>query len=188
MITSDTTYLVTNRSASMVGYAIPEDNIRRTFEPGETKKVKHGELEKLSYQSGGARLMADYFLIRNEEAVNELNIPVEPEYYMTQDEVIDLIKNGSLDAWLDCLDFAPVGVIEMIKKFSVEVPLNDYEKRKSLQEKTGFNVDAAIRHVEEVRAEEELPVEKNKERRVKTENAEASGRRTAPKYKVVSQG
>ena len=186
---SNTTYLVTNRSASVVVYSIPEDNIKREFQPGETKKIRHIELEKLSYQTGGSLLIANYFLIRNPEAINELGVPVEPEYYFTETQVIDLIKNGSLDAWLDCLDFAPHGVIEMMKKLSVSVPLNDYEKRRALKEKTGFDVDAAIKHVEEEREEEkELPTASPK-RRVKTEEPAAPiGRRTTPKYNVVNKG
>ena len=44
----DTLYDVKNRSASMVVYKIPEDGIRREFAPGESKKIKFGELEKLS--------------------------------------------------------------------------------------------------------------------------------------------
>ena len=187
---SNTTYLVTNRSASVVVYSIPEDNIRREFAPGETKKIKHGELEKLSYQSGGGLLITNYFLIRSEQAIKELGVHTEPEYFMTEKEIIDLIKTGSLDAWLDCLDFAPNGVIEMIKKLSVSVPLNDYEKRRALKEKTGFDADAAIKHVEEERAEEiqELKQAAPKRRTQVEEPAAPAGRRTTPKYNVVKQG
>ena len=42
---------VKNRSASVVVYKIPEDGIRRSFAPGETKKISFEELEKLTYQS-----------------------------------------------------------------------------------------------------------------------------------------
>ena len=187
---SNTTYLVTNRSASVVVYSIPEDNIRREFAPGETKKIRHGELEKLSYQSGGSLLITNYFLIRSEQAIQELGVHTEPEYFMTEKEVIELIKTGTLDAWLDCLDFAPNGVIEMIKKLSVSVPLNDYEKRRSLKEKTGFDVDAAIKHVEEERAEEAQDLKQAApKRRVQTEEPAApAGRRTTPKYNVVNKG
>ena len=183
-------YLVTNRSASMVVYSIPEDNIRREFQPGETKKISHGELEKLSYQSGGTYLINNYLLIRNEAAIQELGVPTEPEYYMTDIEVVDLIKNGSLDAWLDCLDFAPEGVIEMVKRLSVTVPLNDFEKRRTLKEKTGFNVDAAIRHVEEEREEEGQELKQAApKRRVQTEEPAApASRRTLPKYNIVNKG
>lgn len=186
---SNTTYLVTNRSASVVVYSIPEDNIKREFQPGETKKIRHTELEKLSYQTGGLLLINNYFLIRNDEAIRELGVPTEPEYFMTEKEVIDLIKTGSIDAWLDCLDFAPHGVIEMIKKLSVTVPLNDYEKRRALKEKTGFDVDAAIKHVEEEREEENELQKAPAQRRVKAEEPAAAqtGRRTTPKYNVVSK-
>ena len=185
----NTTYLVTNRSASVVVYSIPEDNIKREFQPGETKKIRHTELEKLSYQTGGLLLINNYFLVKSEEAIKELGIPTEPEYFMTEKEVIDLIKNGSIDAWLDCLDFAPHGVIEMIKKLSVSVPLNDYEKRRALKDKTGFDVDAAIKHVEEEREEDNELSKAPTKRRVKTEEpvAQSSARRTTPKYNVVSK-
>jgi len=46
---------------------------------------------------------------------------------------------------LDCLDFAPEGVKELIKTLSVELPLNDVAKREAVFEKLGFNVDNAIR-------------------------------------------
>jgi hypothetical protein len=185
----NTTYLVTNRSASVVVYSIPEDNIKREFQPGETKKIKHAELEKLSYQTGGSLLINNYLLIRSEEAIKELSVPTEPEYFMTEKEVIDLIKIGSIDAWLDCLDFAPHGVIEMIKKLSVTVPLNDYEKRRALKEKTGFDVDAAIKHVEEEREEDKELPKAPAQRRVKTtdEPAAQPARRTTPKYNVVNK-
>ena len=185
----NTTYLVTNRSASVVVYSIPEDNIKREFQPGETKKIRHQELEKLTYQTGGPLLISNYFLIRNEEAIKELGVPTEPEYFMTEKEVVDLIKTGSLDAWLDCLDFAPHGVIEMIKKLSVSVPLNDYEKRRALKDKTGFDVDAAIKHVEEEREEDKELPKASPKRRVQTEEPAApAGRRTTPKYNVVNKG
>ena len=40
---------VKNRSSSQVCYRIPEDGIRRTFAPGEVKKINYNELEKLSW-------------------------------------------------------------------------------------------------------------------------------------------
>ena len=182
---SNTMYLVTNRSASTVVYSIPEDGIRRAFAPGETKKIRHGELEKLSYRDGGKVIISEYLLIRSEEAIADLGVPTEPEYFMTEEQVIDLMNNGSMDAWLDCLDFAPQGIIEMIKSLSVSVPLGDFNKRRALQEKTGFDVDAAIKHMEEEREEIELP-KAAPQRRVQPEVAK-SARRTTTKYNVVSK-
>lgn len=133
MINANTIYNVLNRSSSMVGYTIPELNIRREFQPGETKKIKFSELEQLTYQPGGTTLIQDYFLIREQEVTDALNIQTEIEYYMNEDNVKDLILKGSLDQFLDCLDFAPEGVLEMIKKLAIELPMNDVEKREALK-------------------------------------------------------
>lgn len=184
-------YEVKNRSSSVLAYSIPDEGIKRTFQPGEVKKLSFGELEKLTYQSGGQALINNYFLIKDAEVVQDLNVKTEPEYYLTEAQIVDLIKDGSLDQFLDCLDFAPAGVIELVKDLSVKVPLSDYQKRQALKDKIGFDVDAALRHIEEEKAEMRADSENAIEpavpqRRVKPEET-ASGRRTDGKYKIVSQ-
>lgn len=179
------TVKISNRSAGVVSYRIPEDNVYRLLQPGEPREVTVDELQKLAYQPGGGALLANYILIHDPEVIDQSGVHVEPEYFMTDDEVIDLIKNGSLDAWLDCLDFAPDGVKDMIKKYSVSVPLSDYEKRNALQEKLGFNVDAAIQYEREKQTENNKTTERRtqveKEKKVETEN---SARRTSVKYNI----
>jgi len=39
------------------------------------------------------------------------------------------MTTGSLDEFLDCLDFAPSVIIDMIKVLAVDLPLNDVSKR-----------------------------------------------------------
>lgn len=185
MATNNKTYLVKNRSASMVVYKIPEDGIRREFAPGESKKISYSELEKLSYQSGGRALMSNFLQITDESVTNNLNIHTEAEYYMSEEQIVELIKHGSLDAFLDCLDYAPVGVIDLLKKYAVSLPVTDINKRKALKEKTGFDVDVAIKNIEAEKAEDSgaednqiTPVEKT---------AATTGRRATTNYKVVSK-
>ena len=178
-------YTVKNRSASMVVYRIPEDGIRREFAPGETKKIKFSELEKLSYQSGGRALMVNFLQITDEDVTNNLNIHTEAEYYMSEEQVIDLILNGELNAFLDCLDYAPVGVIDLVKKFAVSLPMNDIQKREALKNKTGFDVDIAIRN-------NNLDKQDDNAIDVAPEVAKAAasttgGRRTNTTYKVVTK-
>lgn len=184
-------YEVKNRSSSVLAYSIPDEGIKRTFQPGEVKKLSFGELEKLTYQSGGQSLINNYFLIKDAEVVQDLNVKTEPEYYLTEAQIVNLIKDGSLDQFLDCLDFAPAGVIELVKDLSVKVPLSDYQKRQALKDKIGFDVDAALRHIEEEKAEMRADSENAIEpvapqRRIKAEET-APGRRTDGKYKIVSQ-
>ena len=186
MINRNTVYLVQNRSTSMVCYSIPELNIRREFQPNEIKRIKFDELNQLINQPGGTLLIQDYLKIDTPEVTQELNIETEPEYYMTKENVKDLILNGSLDQFLDCLDFAPEGVIEIIKDMAIDLPMNDVEKRTALKNKTGFDVDAAIKNKmaeladEGVTAEPEAP-----HRRATVKEAEGLARRTEqPKYTV----
>lgn len=84
-------YNVKNRSSSMVVYSIPEDGIRREFAPGETKRITFGELEKLTYQSGGKVVLNSYLQVTDAEVQNELNIHAEPEYFMDEAQVVDLL-------------------------------------------------------------------------------------------------
>lgn len=183
-------YNVKNRSSSMVVYSIPEDGIRREFAPGETKRITFGELEKLTYQSGGKIVLNSYLQVTDAEVQDELNIHVEPEYFMDEAQVVNLLKNGSLDEFLDCLDFAPVGVIDLVKDISTKLPLTDYEKRKALKDKLGFDIDKAISNIEAEKADdgEEAFHEVGKTRRVQpAEKVDAPARRTAGKYKIVGQ-
>lgn len=186
MITENTTYNVKNRSSSVVVYRIPESNLRREFAPGETKKIPFGELEKLTYQQGGRELLEQFLQIVDEAVTQDLNIHREVEYDMSENQVKELLLTGSIDAFLDALDFAPMGVIDLIKTLSVSLPLTDFNKRKILKEKTGFDVDKALMHIEEEKAEEAPAAEPH--RRVKPAT-ESSGptRRTTPKYKVTSK-
>lgn len=186
MITQDTTYNVKNRSSSVVVYRIPETNLRREFAVGETKKIPFSELEKLTYQPGGKELIEQFLQILDEEVTDNLSVHKEPEYNMSEAQVKDLLLNGSLDAFLDALDFAPIGVIDLIKSYAVSLPLTDLNKRRALKSKTGFDVDSALRHVEEEKieeAEEKGGVTETPVRRVQP--AATEGRRTTPKYNVV---
>ena len=179
---------VKNRGAGFVSYTIPEDGIRRSFAPGETKKLTYEELEKLTFQPGGLTILSNFLQVQDEDVIKDFNLRVEPEYHMSEMDVVKLLKEGSLDSFLDALDFAPIGVIDLIKKFSTELPLMDIAKRKALKEKTGFDVEAALKHIEEDKEDTQNTILKTNERRVKVEEPAApTGRRAAaPKYNVVS--
>ena len=191
MINQTDMYNVKNRSSSVVVYSIPESNLRRTFAPGETKRIPFSELEKLTYQPGGRELIANFLQIMEEEVTQDLNIHREPEYNMSEAQVRDLILNGSLDAFLDALDFAPIGVIDLIKSLSVSLPITDFKKREALLKKTGCDVDKAIANDKASKESDEPSsiledVSPNK-RRVVQEGA-PQGRRTAGNnYKVINK-
>jgi hypothetical protein len=108
---------------------------------------------------------------------------------MSEADVVALIKTGSLESFLDALDFAPIGVIDLIKKLSVDIPLVDIPKRKALKEKTGFDVEAALKHNEEEKEDDNKTILKQgtAERRVRTEEVPTGRRTAAPKYNVINK-
>ena len=189
-------YYVKNRSASMVVYSIPEDGIRREFAPSETKLIDKTELDKLTYQPGGRELMANFLQIQNIEVREELGIETEPEYDYSEQDVATLIASGSLDAFLDCLDFAPTGIIDLIKELAVALPMTDTRKIDALREKTGFDLEVALKNKAAAEADDKASVAETPTRRVAP--ATTTGRRTAPitetatetakpKYKVINE-
>lgn len=160
MLQNNTKIKVTNRDNGRVGYTIPDlGNLHRVFEPFETKTINFDELKKLSFRPGGLVILRDYLFIDNKEAIEDLlnqkEEEIAPEYFYGKDEVDDLLLNGSLDALLDCLDFAPVGVIDLVKSEAVRLKINDIAKRKAILDKTGFSVDKAVAINEETGKDEE---------------------------------
>lgn len=135
---------VVNRDCGTVCYTIPEMGIKRAYAPREQKEVTFGELQALSYQPGGDVLLSDFLVIKDKDAAAELLGRVEPEYYYTADEIRHLLEYGSLDQLLDCLDFAPEGVLDLVKDIAVDLPLNDITKRRAIRDKLGFDVTRAI--------------------------------------------
>ena len=190
MVENNMTVKVTNRDNGSVGYSVPDLGVHRTFQPRESKEISAEELRKLSYLPGGDVIIKEYLIIHNEELLKELLGEVEPEYYYSEDEVKALLLSGSLEQLQDCLDFAPSGVIDLIKSLAVSLKIDNVSKRKAIQDKTGFNVTRAI-EINEETDEETASKEGTQGRRaapITAKSEEAQQRRSAPpKYNVVSQ-
>ena len=145
MVEKDREIRVTNRDRGSVGYVIPDlGNLNRQFESGETKTIPFDELEKLSWVPGGDYILKNCLVIHDEEAVQELLNGVEPEYYYNKDDIKRLLTTATLNEFLDCLDFAPEGVLNMVKDMAVALPLNDVAKRQAILEKLNFDVTKAL--------------------------------------------
>lgn len=185
--TTTATYVnVKNRNNGFTGYTLTNGE-RRLFNIGETKKINIEELKALSQVEGGEYLLRNYLMIEDVAALDFLNINPEPEYFYTEKEITELLENGSLDQLEDCLNFAPQGVIDLVKSIAIKIELPDMRKRKLIFEKTGFSVDNAIKvnqilEVDNSTAEKEETVTKRKAAPIEIKTA-------APvrKYKVVTK-
>ena len=184
MLDKNTIIKVTNRTRSSVGSRIEDMNLRRTFAPGETKEITYEELKKLSYKYGGQVILQDCLVLDNEAAVAELLGTVEPEYYYSPEKVKEVLLNGSYEAFLDCLDFAPDGVLNLIKDYAVRYNLNDIQKREAILKKTGFNVTKAIEINQLSATAEEEPT---KTRRVAVDNNNATPASPVRRVTIVNK-
>lgn len=186
---------VRNRSNSIIVYNVDDLRVRREFMPNAAKQVPLEEIYALSQQAGGPEIIANYLFIESPAAVKKMSMNVEPEYYLDDKGVIALLTSGSVDALLDCLDFAPAGVIDLILKYAVELPVTDTRKIQAIKDKTGADIALRLKHKAELEAEAAEAGEQTesgmevKTRRVQTAEkiVAPSGRRTAPQYKVVSK-
>lgn len=188
MLDKNTIVKVINRDNGTVGYTIPDlNNLHRNFQPKEEKEVTMEELRKLSYLPGGDIILRDCLIIKNQEALNELLPSVEPEYFYTEEDVKNLLISGTYDQFMDCLDFAPTGVIDLIKELSVKLEINDIRKRNAILQKTGFNVTKAIEiNQEDSKENEDIDKKVRRADPINSNVSENTGRRTQPpKYKVV---
>lgn len=174
---------VTNRSGATVVYAVPEMHVRRQFAIHETKMVPFEELQALSYQQGGLELIYHFLLVEEVDSLRELiNAEEEPEYWLTEKQIPEWLNTCTLGEFTDALNFAPEGVKELIKQYSVSVPLNDYNKRKKVLEILDFDVDAAVKNDEADKADDpkkEAPV------RINAPVPGKPGRQSNPTYRIV---
>ncbi len=187
MIQKDTQIRVKNKYGGMVGYKVSEMGINRKFYPNEVKEVAFEELERLSFTPGGSTILSDYLEIENTEAIQKLfHKEPEMEYFYSKEDIKKLMTTGSLDQFLDCLDFAPAGIKDLIKDMAVQLPLNDMNKRQAILNKLGFDVTKAI-EIKNTKYDGETEQSEKKaapQRRVKTSTTVApSGRRYKPENK-----
>ena len=185
---------VTNRSRGTVGYTMPDmGNLQRFFAHGETKVVPMEEIRKLDWTPGGAVLLRDYLKIEDAEAVEEILHDVEPEYNYTEKEIKEILLNGSMDQLMGTLDFAPEGVIDLIKDLAIKLEIPDVRKRNAISERTKCDISKAIEINQLSKNQDEEPDTRVKQRRVQPVSTQSTvkERRTAvlnnDKYKIVNK-
>lgn len=181
---------VENRGRAIVAYRVPETRVVRRFEPHEVKELEMGELRAAVQVAGAYRVIMNNLIIHSKEAVEELLPNAEPEYFYTVADVDFLLTRGTLDQLRDALDFAPRGVVELIKDQAVKTKLNDVSKRETILNQTNFDVTKAI-EINQLSEVDATP--RSKTRRVISTTEEsavrqeiAPARRVAtPKYTIV---
>lgn len=141
---------VWNRSRAHLTYTVSDMRIKRSFTPmgthGDMLLVPVEEVQALMYEPGGRTMLSDYLLIKDQEVCEFLGLTVEPEYYYETEQVKELLKNGTIEQLQDCLEFAPAGVIDLIKKYAVEDEIDSHVKRDIIGKALNLSIDSMIRN------------------------------------------
>lgn len=135
---------VINRTVGAIGYHI--DSIRQDRywpEPGFKIMLPISECVELRSEAGGRELLEEYLMIDDTEAakyvlqVDEL----DPEYSYGLEEIDFLLHKGSNDQLADALDFAPIGVLSLIRQMSINNLPNTTQKVDMINNKFGIDLN-----------------------------------------------
>ena len=174
-VSSSTMVSVTNMTEHKITLVDKNTRTRYAFGPQQSKSLSAGEIRSLAYVPGILTMFFDGKLrLGNDKLAVEFNIPVDvPEYAYTIEDIDNILLNEDIEVLLDTLDFAPEGIIELVKSRAVALKIPSLEKRKVISErlstdKMKVSIDKMIRETEEMEealpAAEEKPVEKKRRR------------------------
>lgn len=134
---------VYNRSDGNITYSLPELDTRRVFSLGESKDLDPKEMEALYQLDGGKTLIEEYLLV-DDEAWVKAHWDAPLEYFWKEAEIKKCLREDSLELFQETLEYAPQGVIDLIKMFAWKLPITDLNKVEAIRQATGFDVMAAI--------------------------------------------
>ena len=169
---------VYNRTSGGLGYEIEALRITRSWaKQGDYLNIGIDELLELKTIQGGMELLEKYILIEDEEALKLIfdDREVEPEYKYGVAEVDFLLYKATLEQFLDALDYAPQGVLELLLAGAKDKLPNTTAKISAMNEKYKININT----MHELNKDTEVAEDK--------ETAPVSKRRSAPIVKDVEK-
>lgn len=165
----NTKVAVIKRAKGSVGYKIDTLRVSRSWkhDAKDPIYIPVAELIELTTIPGGRKLLEEYLIIQDEEARLEvLGIETSPEYLYTEKEINYLLSKGSNEQLLDCLDYAPKGVLDLVKMLAIQNKPDTTVKVEAINKKFDINLDELIKLNTELRpANEEESSEVHTERR-----------------------
>ena len=165
------------------GYILTSSGRARRLMPNVIMRVTAGELRELFWQPGGAFLLQNFIHVGNKELAAEFGVPADAiEYDWTEKDIVKCLTVDNLDVLLDALDFAPAGIVETLKDKAIELEITDLTKIKAISDKTGIDINAAIKNKH---AYEETN-NTNAEEKPKTRRAKSTAAATTRKRRTTT--
>lgn len=178
---------VINRTDGALAYEIDTLRVTRVWQkPGDFLNISVAELLELRTVPGGTKVLEECLVIKDPEALRILfpDTEIEPEYSYGIEEVEFLLQEAPLEQLLDTLDYAPKGVLDLIRLKSIEKLPSETAKVVAINEK--FNIDInKINELHEEKNVQEIVEEPKRKRRAAPLTEEKPVK--MPKYNVISK-
>lgn len=178
-ITGDLEVKVWSTSVGTVGYSLEDPRVSRSWQPGELKILTFHELYQLSNSPGGPALLLNYLQIRDQKVREALQLPLEPEYFYTEEDAKRLVQTGTEDQVLDALEFGPIGLASMIRHFAI-IETTDINRMKFFNNVFSMNIESIRDSMKDEGATDQSTSRVAGERRVK-QAADASEKKAEKK-------
>lgn len=184
MTTNEQYVRVQNLTDNPVVYLIPEDNLRRVYQPYEEKTITAEELRKVYWQPGGPALLQEFLQVKDKDLAMEFGVDPDTfahEYSWDKTKVEQVLLKEDINVLHDALDFAPEGIVDLITELAVALRIPDVNKRNLIQEYTGKDITQMINaqvQLEQALGEntkEEAPKRRRVQTEEKVEAQEAEG-------------
>lgn len=191
MVNKEKRVKVVNRASGSLAYKIDTLRVTRHWrKPGDYLNISIAELLELKTVKGGQSLLENYVIIEDEEALSVLfpDQELEPEYKYGIKEIEVLLYEADTEQLLDALDFAPKGVLDLIKSKSAEKLPNTTAKIEAINKKFKIDLNKVNEFYQEKEIKEESP-EPTRRRRTApiVETEELKKETSLPKYNVVKK-
>ena len=165
----NTKVAVVKRAKGSVGYKLDTLRVSRRWQHDAKDPIyiPVGELIELTTIPGGRKLLEEYLIIQDDEARFEvLGIETPPEYLYTEKEINYLLQKGSNEQLLDCLDYAPSGVLDLVKMLAIQnkpdttVKIDAINKKFNIDLNELIKINSELRHSDDENTTDEAPAER----------------------------
>lgn len=141
-LTGDRMVKVWKRANGRVVYTLDDPKVRREWLGNdEVKMISFHELYVLSNSPGGMGILEYFLLIKDQEVLQALNLPMDAEYQYTEADCKTLVLKGTKDQILDALEFGGYGIATLIKKAAIDCRIDSTTRKQLLNSIFKFDLD-----------------------------------------------
>lgn len=164
-LTGERMVKVWKRASGRVCYVLDDPKVRREWIGNdEVKMIQFHELYTLSNDPGGRAILEYFLLIKDQDVLKALNLPLDAEYQYTEEDCKTLALKGTKEQILDALEFGGYGIATLIKRAATENKIDSSQRKSMLNSIFKFDLDTIYANKEWAEGVSTVKEEKGKRR------------------------